>query len=107
MEVEQPIVPDIPVDRQPPDVVPVNVVPSAVPVAPVPAEIPMLPAPPAAPPLPVSTPVSRVLLTSSAQPGTQALTIIVMFMACGCWLYGNRIASQTTLRKRERVAAGA
>jgi len=67
----------------------------------------MLPASPAAPPVPVSTPVSRVLLTSSAEPGTQALTLIVLFMACGCWIYGNRIGSQITVRKKERAAAGA
>jgi hypothetical protein len=103
IEVEQPIIPSVPVDTQPADVVPVNVVPSAVPVAPVPAEIPLLPPPPAAPPVPVS----RVLFTSSAEPGTQALTLIVLFMACGCWMYGNRIASQMTVRKKERAAAGA
>ena len=84
-----------------------NVVPSDVPVAPVPAEIPLLPPPPAAPPAPVSTPVSRALLTSSAEPGTQALTLIVLFMACGCWIYGNRIGSQITVGKKERAAAGA
>jgi hypothetical protein len=103
IEVEQPIIPSVPVDTQPADVVPVNVVPSAVPVAPVPAEIPLLPPPPAAPPVPVS----RVLFTSSAEPGTQALTLIVLFMACGCWMYGNRIASQMTVRKKERATAGA
>jgi phosphate/sulfate permease len=48
-----------------------------------------------------------VLFTSSAEPGTQALTLIVLFMACGCWIYGNRIASQMTVRKTERAAAGA
>jgi hypothetical protein len=107
IEVQQPIIPSVPVDTQPPDVIPVNVVPSPVPVAPVPAEIPMLPAPPAAPPVPVPTSVSRVLFTSSAEPGTQALTLIVLFMACGCWIYGNRIGSQMTVRKKERAAAGA
>jgi hypothetical protein len=107
IEVDQPTIPSIPVDTQPHDVLPVNVAPSAVPAAPVPAEIPLLPPPPAAPPAPVSTPVSHVLFTSSAEPGTQALTLIVLFMACGCWIYGNRIASQMTVRKKERVAAGA
>jgi hypothetical protein len=107
IDVQQPIIPNIPVEPQPPDIVPVNVVPSDVPVAPVPAEIPLLPPPPAAPPAPVSTPVSRVLLTSSAEPGTQALTLIVLFMACGCWIYGNRIGSQITVGKKERAAAGA
>jgi hypothetical protein len=107
IEVQQPIIPSVPVDTQPPDVVPVNVVPSPVPVAPVPAEIPLLPAPPSAPPVPVSTPVSRVLFTSSMEPGTQAVTLIVLFMACGCWIYGNRIGSQVTVRKTERAAAGA
>lgn len=99
--------PSIPVDTQPHDVLPVDVAPSAVPIAPVPAEIPLLPPPPSAPPAPVSTPMPRVLFTSSAEPGTQALTLIVLFMACGCWIYGNRIASQMTVRKKERVAAGA
>jgi hypothetical protein len=107
IEIHQPIIPSIPVEPELPDVVPVNVVPSAVPVAPVPAEIPLLPPPPAAPPAPVSTPVTHVLFTSSAEPGTQALTLIVMFMACGCWIYGNRIGSQITVRKNERAAAGA
>jgi hypothetical protein len=104
IDVQQPIIPSVPGDAQPPDVVSVNVVPSAVPVAPVPAEIPLLP-PPSAPPVPVQVP--RVLFTSSAEPGTQALTLIVLFMACGCWIYGNRIASQMTVRRKERVAAGA
>jgi hypothetical protein len=107
IEVQQPIIPSVPVDTQPPDVVPVNVIPSSVPVAPVPAEIPLLPAPPSAPPVPVPAPVSRVLFTSSAEPGTQALTLIVLFMACGCWIYGNRIGSQMTVRKKERAAASA
>jgi hypothetical protein len=107
IEVQQPIIPSVPVDTQPPDVVPVNVIPSSVPVAPVPAEIPPLPAPPSAPPVPVPTAVSRVLFTSSMEPGTQALTLIVLFMACGCWIYGNRIGSQITVRKKERAAAGA
>jgi phosphate/sulfate permease len=57
--------------------------------------------------VPVSTPVSRVLFTSSMEPGTQAVTLIVLFMACGCWIYGNRIGSQVTVRKTERAAAGA
>jgi phosphate/sulfate permease len=48
-----------------------------------------------------------VLFTSSAEPATQALTLIVLFMACGCWIYSNRIASQMTVRKKERVAADA
>lgn len=109
----EPPPPDVvPVDTPPPDVVPVDVVPSAVPVAPVPVapipvENPLLPAPPSAPPVPVSTPVSGVLFTSSAEPGTQALTLIVLFMACGCWIYGNRIGSQMTVRKTDRAAAGA
>jgi hypothetical protein len=107
IDVQQPIIPNVPVEPQPPDIVPVNVVPADVPVAPVPAEIPLLPPPPASPPAPVSTPVSRVLLTSSAEPGTQALTLIVLFMACGCWIYGNRIGSQMTVGKKERAAAGA
>ena len=99
----QPTIPSIPVNTepQPPAVVPVNVVPPPV-VAPAPVEIP-LPATPSAPP----APVSRVLFTSSAEPGTQALTLIVLFMACGCWIYGNRISSQITVRKKERAAAGA
>jgi hypothetical protein len=102
--IREPVTPRVPVDT-PPDVVPVNVVPSPVPVAPVPVVIPELPAPPAAPPVPVS--VSGVLFTSSAEPGTQALTLIVLFMACGCWIYGNRIGSQITVRKKDRAAAGA
>ncbi len=112
IEVPQPISPRVPVEPPLPDVVPVNVEPVPVPVAPVaiapvPVEIPPLLAPPSAPPAPVSTPVSLVLFTSSAEPGTQAVTIIVLFMACGCWVYGNRIGSQITVRKRERAAAGA
>ena len=107
IEVHEPVIPSIPADTQPHDVLPVDVAPSVVPIAPVPAEIPLPPPPPSAPPAPVSTPVSRVLFTSSAEPGTQALTLIVLFMACGCWIYGNRIASQMTVRKKERVAAGA
>jgi hypothetical protein len=102
--IREPVTPRVPVNT-PPDVIPVNVVPSPVPVAPVPVVIPELPAPPAAPPIPVS--VSRVLFTSSAEPGTQALTLIVLFMACGCWIYGNRIGSQITVRKKDRAAAGA
>ena len=107
IEVYQPIIPSVPVDTPPPDVVLVNVAPPAVPLAPVPAEIAPIPSPPLAPPAPVPTPMPRVLFTSSAEPGTQALTLIVLFMACGCWVYGNRIASQMTGRKKERVAAGA
>jgi phosphate/sulfate permease len=57
--------------------------------------------------VPVPAPVSRVLFTSSMEPGTQAVTLIVLFMACGCWIYGNRIGSQVTVRKTERATAGA
>ena len=100
-------IPNHPVDTQPPAVVPVNVVPVFAPVAPVPAEVPTLPPPPAAPPAPASTPVSLVLFTSSMEPGTQAATLIVLFMACGCWVYGNRIGGQITVRKKERATASA
>jgi hypothetical protein len=90
----------------PPDVVPVDVVPVPVAVAPV-AELPLLPPPPLAPPVPAVTPAAPVLFTSSADRVTQAVTLIVLFMACGCWIYGNRITSQMNVRKREHVAAGA
>jgi hypothetical protein len=108
-EIPEPVIPDIPVYTPPADVVPVTIAPAPVAVAPaVPAEIPILAPPPSAPPAPVVTPVSRVLFTSSAEPrGTQALTLIVLFMACGCWIYGNRIGSQMSARKREHAAAGA
>lgn len=72
-------------------------VPVAVPVPP-PVELPVLPEPPAAPPLPV--PASpQILLTSSAEPGTQALTLILMFLVAGVWVFGHRIASHSTLVK--------
>jgi hypothetical protein len=102
IEIQQPVIPTIPQLAPPPAVVPVAVAPPA----PVPVEIP-LPATPPAPSAPVVTPVSRVLFTSSADPGTQALTIIVLFMAAGCWVYGNRIGSQITVRKKDRATAGA
>lgn len=107
-----PRIPRNPVEPPPPDLVPVNVEPAPVPVAPAPvAPVPVVNPvgePPSAPAAPISTtPVSRVLFTSSAEPGTQALTLIVLFMACGCWVYGNRIASQFSVRRKEHVAAGA
>lgn len=87
-------IPRVPVD------VPVIVeptVPVAVPVAvptPPPVAVPVVP-PPAAPPVPaVASP--QVLLTSSAQPGTQALTVILMFTVVGAWIYGHRIVSHWT-----------
>ena len=107
IDVQQPLIPDTPVEPQRPAVVPVEVVPPAPVVAPVPVEIP-LPAPPSAPPAPVVTPISRVLFTSSTEPmGIQSLTIIVLFMVCGCWVYGNRIASRMSERRNERATAGA
>jgi hypothetical protein len=106
--VHQPVTENVPVDTPPPAVVPVEAIPVPVIDAPAPADVPPLPVlPPAAPPVPVPTPVSHVLFTSSAEPGTQALTLIVLFMACGCWIYGNRIGSQMTGRRSERAAAGA
>lgn len=86
--VDIPLVPvDVPVIVAPP-------VPVAVPVTP-PVELPKVPAPPAAPPLPVPA-APQVLLTSSAQPGTQALTIIMVFLVAGAWIYAHRIASHWT-----------
>jgi hypothetical protein len=102
-------VPNIPVYTPPPADVPVTVMPPPIAVAPaVPAEIPIVAPPPAAPPAPVVIPVPRVLLTSSTEPmGTQALTVIVLLLVCGCWIYGHRIASQITVRKREHAVASA
>ena len=94
---------DIPVDIPPvpveaPVVVPeVPVIPVAAPVVPPPAATPVIP-PPAAPQVPApATP--QVLLTSSAEPGTQALTVILLFAAVVAWAYGHRIASHWAVGK--------
>lgn len=116
--VRRPEIPDVP----PPVVIPVTpvyepepepvnvpvivepAVPAAVPVAvPVPpVQLPVLPPPPAAPQLPVPE-SPQVLLTSSAEPGTQALTVILMFTMVGAWIYGHRIASHWSLGRKSRV----
>jgi hypothetical protein len=88
---------DIPVivDTPAPSPVPI---PVAVPLPPPPVAIPVAP-PPAAPPVPaVASP--QVLLTSSAEPGTQALTVILMFTVVGAWIYGHRIVSHWTLARK-------
>lgn len=90
---------NVPVIVEPP--VPVAV-PVAVPIAPAPVEQPMIPEPPAAPPLPV--PASpQVLLTSSAEPGTQALTVILIFTMVVAWIYSHRIASHWTVGRRNHA----
>jgi hypothetical protein len=101
-------VPNIPVyTPPPPDVAPVVPAPIAVAPAP-PAEIPVVAPPPSAPPSPALAPVPRVFFTNISEPmGTQSATLIVLFMACGCWIYGNRIASRMTERKTEHAPAGA
>jgi hypothetical protein len=61
----------------------------------------VLPAPP--PQTPPAAPVYSVKLTSSVDPGAQALTVIVMFLFIGTWFYANRIGSSLALGRRSRV----
>lgn len=109
-----PIPIDIPVDTpvdipqvavEPPAVEP-ELVPVAVPVTPPPVAPPQVAPPPIAPPVIPEPPTApalpapaspQVLLTSSAEPGTQALTLILMFLTAGGWIYGHRIASHWTV----------
>jgi hypothetical protein len=72
---------------------PVQTEPVSVPPPP-PVEIPPPPAQPAPAPAPLPAPVPGPRFTSSVDPGTQALTVILLFVVFGGWFYGNRIASQ-------------
>jgi outer membrane biosynthesis protein TonB len=73
----------------PPVAIPVSVVPPA------PIDIPT----PSPVPTPAPVPVPDVQFTSSVDAGTQALTVILLFVVFGGWFYGNRIASQWSSEK--------
>ena len=64
-----------------------------------------IPSPPAPQAIPSSTPVFNVLLSSSAQGGAQALTVIMVFLLIGGWFYFNRILSPWTFGKESHVPA--
>jgi hypothetical protein len=55
----------------------------------------------------VTEPISRVLFTSSLQPGTQAATVILLFTIIGVWIYGNQIFTQWSAASKARPRGNA
>jgi hypothetical protein len=66
-----------------------------------------IPKPPVAPALPAPAQGFQVALTSSVGAGTQALTVVLVFLVTGAWLFGNRISSQLSFRRRNHVHGSA
>jgi hypothetical protein len=89
--------------------VPVNIEQRTVPAAPMPpaprAPIQTTPEPPAATGDPALA--SRVSFTSSMDPGTEAVTMILLLTVVGVWIYANRIVTQWSLLKRADQGANA
>ena len=76
--------------------------PAAVPVAV--TEVPAAPPPEVRPAPPVVEPTAAAItLSSRVGTGTVALTLILIVLISGVWLYGNRLGSHITVRRNNHV----